>query len=287
MALIPPSFLNTTVALGGPSQDGTIQYTATGFIYGHPTGITDDSGNKRYSLFLVTNQHVLEGAARRNTTFHARFNRPMGSEASIYEIGLKDGNGSSLWTVHPDKDADVAVTRINYDKLHADGIEFSWFPGDEAALTLCQARASEISEGDGIFVLGFPLGQAGDERNYTIVRQGILARVQDWLKGDARSFLIDASIFPGNSGGPVLLKPELASIRGTQSHDRCVLIGMVSSYLPYRETAVSLQTERPRMTFEENSGLGVVMPHDVIQETIEAAVDKLRTVEQVGPDPRG
>ena len=123
--------------------------------------------------------------------------------------------------------------------------------------------------------MGFPLGEAGDERNYVIVRQGIIARVKHWLKGNARTFLIDASIFPGNSGGPVLLKPESTSIQGTKSNDRCVLIGMVSSYLPYREVAVSTQTGHTRMIFEENSGLGVVVPHDVIQETIKIAVEKL------------
>ena len=272
MALIPPIFLNTTVALGGPSEDGTIQYFATGFIYGFPSGETDETGSKRYWLFLITNKHVLERATKRFTMFHARFNRPMGSGANIYQIPLKEVDGSTRWAVHPD--ADVAVVRISSSRLHTDEIEFSWFAADDHALTLEQAQNSEVSEGDGVFILGFPLGEAGDERNYTIVRQGIIARIQDWLKGDARTFLIDASIFPGNSGGPVLLKPELARIQGTKSHDRCVLIGMVSSYLPYRETAVSLQTERPRMIFEENSGLGVVVPHDVIQETIEAAVEK-------------
>ena len=268
MALIPPIFLNTTVALGGPSEDGTIQYFATGFIYGFPTGETDETGSKRYWLFLVTNKHVLERAAKRFTKFHARFNRPTGSGAKVYLISLTAPDGSTLWTVHPDPDADVTVTLVNPNLLRADGIEFTWFSDDEQALTLEQARTSEISEGDGVFVLGFPLGQAGEERNYVIVRQGIIARVQDWLKDNARTFLVDASVFPGNSGGPVLLKPELASIKGTKSHDRCVLIGMVSSYLPYQETAVSLQTERPRMIFEENSGLGVVVPIDVIQETI-------------------
>ena len=147
-------------------------------------------------------------------------------------------------------------------------------------LTLDQAREIEVSEGDGVFVLGFPLGEAGKERNYAVVRQGIVARVQDWLKGNAQTFLIDASIFPGNSGGPVLLKPEIVSIQGTKRNDRCGLIGMVSSYLTYKEIAISQQTERPRMIFEENSGLAVVVPHNVIQETIQAAVDKLNPVEQ-------
>lgn len=49
----------------------------------------------------------------------------------------------------------------------------------------------------------------------------------------------------------------------------------LSSYLPYQEIAVSQQTGRPRMIFEENSGLGVVVPCDIINETVEIAIDKL------------
>ena len=50
---------------------------------------------------------------------------------------------------------------------------------------------------------------------------------------------------------------------------------MVSSYLPYQEIAVSMQTERPRMIFEENSGAAGVVPHDLIEGTVKLAADKL------------
>ena len=277
MALIPPRYLDTVVALGGPSQDGNIRYTATGFLYGYPTGQTDAEGTRQYWICLVTNRHVFQKALQRNTGLQARFNRRIGAGAYIYPLPLNEPDGSASWIVHPDPDVDVAVLPVSPNQLKQDGIEFAWFQSDTHTFTLDEARTSQVSEGDGVFVLGFPLGEAGDERNYAIVRQGIIARAQDWLKGDARTFLIDASIFPGNSGGPVLLKPELASIEGTKSNSKCGLIGMVSSYLPYQEIAVSTQTDRPRMIFEENSGLGIVVPHDLIQETVEIAVDK-------GPD---
>ncbi len=275
MALIPPSFLNTVVALGSPSQDEDIQYTATGFLYGFPNGKTDRNSVSQYWIYLVTNRHVFQKAFERNTGLLARFNRPMGAGANLYPLPLRRPDRSVSWTVHPNSDVDVAVLRINPNKLKQDGIEFAWFPSDKHTFTLDQARTSGISEGDGVFILGFPLGQAGDERNYAIVRQGIIARAQDWLKGDSRTFLIDASIFPGNSGGPVLLKPEITFIQGTKSNNRCGLIGMVSNYLPYQEIAVSTQTGRPRMIFEENSGLGRVVPHDLIQETVKIATDQL------------
>ena len=42
MALIPPVFLNSVVALGEQSPDGTMKSNATGFLYGHPAGSVDE-----------------------------------------------------------------------------------------------------------------------------------------------------------------------------------------------------------------------------------------------------
>lgn len=274
MALLPPRFLNTVVALGYPSQDGKIQYSATGFLYGYPTGDTNEEGSILYYIYLVTNRHVFQSAFDGRGELRVRLNKPDGSGANIYPVSVRGHDDSPSWTVHPSADVDVAVVRLNVGKLQQDGVELSWFAADKQTFTLDQIKTVQIAEGDGVFVLGFPLGEAGTERNYTIVRQGIIARAQDWLSGATNTFLIDASIFPGNSGGPVLLKPELASVEGTKSNNRCMLIGMVSSYLPYREIAVSQQTGRQRMLFEENSGLGVVVPHDMIAETVKVEFEK-------------
>ena len=270
MALFPPIFLDTVVALGVPLPEGKVQYIATGFLYGQATEKTDENGSVLCRLALVTNRHVCE----KPTELKVRFNRPIGTSASVYAIPFEAG----LWTVHPE--ADVAVMIIDAEKLHADGIEFNFFTDNLHTVPLEQARDLQISEGDGVFVLGFPLGLAGEERNYGIVRQGIIARVQDWLRGDSKEFLIDASIFPGNSGGPVLTKPETTAIQGTKFNNQCRLIGMVSSYLAHREIAVSEQTGRRRMIFEENSGLGVVVPVDQIQETITLALKNIEMREQ-------
>jgi S1-C subfamily serine protease len=84
-----------------------------------------------------------------------------------------------------------------------------------------------------------------------------------------QTFLVDAFVFPGNSGGPVVSKPEALSIEGTKSQNAAYLIGIVQSYVPYQDLAVSLQTKRPRVVFEENSGLAAVHPVDLIEETIQ------------------
>ena len=135
MALIPPSFLDSVVALGMQSQDKKVQFMGTGFMYGHPTGETNDKG-PTYWTFLVTNRHVVAKAAERGSTIHARFNRPMGSESHTYPLPLKEPDGSLSWTTH--EKADIAVLQMNADMLQADGIHLFESTGMVGQVSPCR-----------------------------------------------------------------------------------------------------------------------------------------------------
>ena len=164
---------------------------------------------------------------------------------------------------------------VDADVWHRDQAATSPITND---LSLSVARAAEIgvSEGDGVFAIGFPLSLVGyEDQIFPIVRQGCIARIQDWLSGRARRILIDANIFPGNSGGPVFLRPTAMASAGANANDVAYLIGMVSGYIPYREVAVSPQTNQARVVFEENSGIAEIVPSDAILETIQIAVQRL------------
>ena len=156
--------------------------------------------------------------------------------------------------------------------LRNDGIKAEFFPADQTAVGIAKAKDIGVSEGDAVFVLGFPLQLVGGERNFVIVRQGIIARISDALVGSSKTFLVDTFIFPGNSGGPVVLKAEIGSIMGTKAHNDALLVGLVSSFQTYQEVAVSQQTGRPRIMFEENAGLANVVPVDQIEAAIAEAL---------------
>lgn len=258
MALIPPFFLDSVVAIGFMAPDGTVQYQATGFLLGRGLGTKDVNGDKLYGVFLVTNRHVFEGQQQAKI----RFNPAAGGPAKVYDLDLVDTSGAPSWKRHQDPGVDIAVQSINVGLLKKDAIQYAFFAEDQHILDGKKAVELGLAEGDGVFVLGFPMGLVGEERNYVIVRQGAIARVQDALAGKTQNFLIDAPIFPGNSGGPVVSRPEMISIEGTKSLSSAYLIGVVSSYVPYQDIAVSQQTKRPRIIFEENSGLATVVPVD-------------------------
>ena len=148
----------------------------------------------------------------------------------------------------------------------------SWFLSNQHVYFREELEKVGFMEGDEVYTLGFPLGLAGDGRNYVIVRQGIVARIRDWYDGQSNTILVDAFVYPGNSGGPVIAKPTMFSYTETRPYPK--LIGMVSGYVPYQDFARSDQTGKVVSVSTENSGLAEVVPIDKVNETIADVLER-------------
>ena len=90
------------------------------------------------------------------------------------------------------------------------------------------------------------------------------------------SFYIDGFAFPGNSGSPVFILTSPAEYK-------VKFAGIIGSYLPYQEAAISKQTGRTRIIFEENTGLSIVWSVKFLEEIIKSKefqqqLDKLSKV---------
>lgn len=124
---------------------------------------------------------------------------------------------------------------------------------------------ADLQVGANLLVLGFPLGLRSPEHPNPIARRGMVAR------SDRDRLIADALIFPGNSGGPVVYTPPLKVGSGMTSpfvnEER--LAGLAISYETHKEIAESTQTKKPRVLFEENSGLASIEPADAILELLE------------------
>jgi hypothetical protein len=269
--LLPIDYLNSVVAIGTDGDDGSRNWVGSGVFYAKKT--TDD----RYFHFLVTNKHVIDPLA----SAYVRVNPRADGPAIEAELGLRGDDGSPFWFAHPDSEVDLAVTPIVLEYLEVNGLETYFLDTDEA-MSLAQMRERRVSEGDALFVLGFPMGIVGDERSRVIARTGCLARIQDTLSGARKTFLIDSAVYPGNSGGAVILSPQTTSVHPEAPPiGEALLIGIVAAYVPYTDVAISVQTQRPRIAFEENSGLAEVYPVDFIEDLI----DLVPTVPETEPAP--
>jgi len=269
MALLPPFMLDAVTAIGVGDDATKRVWVGTGFLYGHFDKKLDET-TKSYNVFLVTNKHVLKGRKR----IYLKFNSANDPTSKDYPVDLLSRNGKERWVGHSQLSVDVAVMPINANALKEELMKYAFIQSDAHVSSISAMKALGVTEGARVFVLGFPMGLVDKVRQYVICRSGCLARVRDLLEGLTEDFMVDATVFPGNSGGPVVLQPEIAAIAGTTPITNANLIGVVKSYVPYHDVAVSQQTGTPRVIFEENSGLAAVEPVDHITETIALALKR-------------
>jgi hypothetical protein len=283
--------INSVVALGvmantsPPGKPSKLEWVTlgTGFFYGYKVKDDPDPAKRRYAVYLVTAGHVIsafrasQSASGSPVTLAARINSNDPTEpARMFSMPDHSPEGAATWFFHPKSDPsapdaadyDIAAAQVNGDEVSKLGAGV--ILNDTATADTSKLKDIGVAAGDGVFVLGFPMDLAGEQRNYVIVREGIIARVAELLDKRSGTFLLDSFVFPGNSGSPVILKPEITAIQGTTVHGSAFLIGVVIDYRPYTDVATSQQTHQPRVVFEENSGLADVVPLDRVNEAIAA-----------------
>jgi V8-like Glu-specific endopeptidase len=214
-------------------------------------------------LYIVTNEHI----AKINGLY-IRFNVKSAANRNLrYSIDRMINYSNAPWLVALNSDV-ATVLLVDYPE-----VENSKDTIDVKPMGVSLFKYWDyVNEGDDIYILGFPIGIGAKAHYSPVYRSGIIS-----LKENKNEFLIDANIFPGNSGGPVFMKPSIFDYR-SQSLGITVpgyFIGIVSSYIPYRDVAISEQTQRPRIIFEENSGLAIVYSTDVILNLLNQYNEKI------------
>lgn len=163
------------------------------------------------------------------------------------------------WVFHENEDVDIAIIPFRLDP-QSDDIETI-----HEALFLGTDKLSELYD---VFFLSYQPGLEPVNRIAPIIRSGTISVIND-----DRTFYIDGFAFPGNSGSPVFLKLATRFEKGRMSIESELggnFIGVIGEYLPYLEAAVSTQTGRTRVVFEENTGLSKVWSVGFIQDILES-----------------
>ena len=246
----------TIIFLGKTTAEGKIQFYATGFLV------------EIQNIFhLVTAKHVLVDPKTGEFTdsgMLAFFNLKEAKIGSRTIDELKEHLAVN-WIFHENKDVDIAIIPFGLNPQQDD---VKTIP---EKLFLSTDRLFELYD---VFFLSYQPGIQPGKRISPVIRSGTIS-----LINDDQTFYIDASAFPGNSGSPVFLKPSPIrcdeggiSIGGDQLGGK--FVGIIGEYLPYQEVAISSQTGRPRVVFEENTGLSKVWSVSFIKETTESSAFK-------------
>ena len=266
LALIPDHYLKAVLSIGIRKQDGTIGWFGTGFM------IIKKVGEKQYRPFLVTNKHVLFG----KQSVVIRLQKKDSDQLVTIDVSVAK-NGEKLYSVHPDDKVDIAVMTLVGSYFDQNNLKLAAFEIDNAALDSSQYVNEGGSEGSGVYMLGFPMGLVEVDSNMPICRSGCVARITQSEIERTKNFLLDIQNFPGNSGSPVISKPELVSVGDTKALGKSVLIGIIHSYIPYRETLINSQTKETVEIRSENSGLASANPVEYIRETMDIEMQRVVT----------
>lgn len=232
--------INATVQLEQSQGDGT-RTVGTGFLVQAPT----PDGKPR--VVLVTAAHVFE----RMPGLEARIGYRVKNEQGVWRyapqtIPIHVGS-LPMWTRHPTQDV-AAISITAPPEFARAAIPLSWLAGDDTF------DGYAIGPGDEMMALGFPRGLSANSAGFPILRSG---RVASYPLTPARSFptfLLDFSVFPGNSGGPVFMAQGARRRPGaTESSEVQFVAGLLTQQ-------VELNSERLE--------IGIVTHARFVRETI-------------------
>jgi len=154
-------------------------------------------------LLLVTNKHMVKDWK----TISFKINKADEQREPILGDAVQitlDNTPTQKWIEHPDVDLCVFAIGHLIKSIYDSGIELCFrtffkghIPNDETIKGI-----SSIEE---ILMIGYPDAMADEKHNLPIVRRGITATDFKIDYNGNKEFLIDASIFKGSSGSPIVI----------------------------------------------------------------------------------
>lgn len=250
--------------------------SGTGFLVARK--IDEASGR----VFLVTNKHVVneDPRQRQNASALTLFMNIRADNGVIHARATRmplKANGDKLWREHCDPHVDVLAVDVTAIVVGIPQLEKKWATYELFA-TPDVLLEQEITQGEEVVVIGYPLGLAHARTNSPLVRQGMVAtnigerisipiqlRTGGTQQVEVPAFLVDSAVVPGASGSPVVLKPVVG---------RRVKSGLqIGIPAPYLLGIISITTIAPVQvggrTFQTLAGLGVAYDAETVRETIE------------------
>jgi S1-C subfamily serine protease len=183
--------IQATVQLEQPLGDGS-RTVGTGFL------IADKDPDGRPRTILITAGHVFD----RMPSVSAKIGYRVQSKDGAWRydpqtLKIRDGD-HPLWVKHGTRDVAAIVVEAPPEFAKA-AIPLAWLAQDDTF------GKYALGPGDEMMALGFPRGLSANPAGFPILRSGRVASYPLAPATAFPTFLMDFSVFPGNSGGPVFM----------------------------------------------------------------------------------
>lgn len=242
----------------------TSRSTGTGFIINYP------AGNGQIRPVLITNKHVIQGAVEVAFTMPAaeKTGEPArrGTRMTIRNFDTNN------WVGHPDSGVDIGVMFFSpvLDAMSNNNAP-AFYRGFDPQLLVTQDFANSLDAIEDVTMIGYPNGLFDRSSMLPIARRGQTATPIFNDYNDLPAFLIDASVFPGSSGSPVVLYDRgTFTTRDGTTHvgSRMAVLGIVAAVHTRQVNGVVQMLNAGIATFDDMIDLGIVFKASAVQETV-------------------
>lgn len=216
----------------------------TGFFY--MADVTDELGEKRSKMLLISNRHVLgDGSGKVIITLNSRKNDGSPDHGKTLSFVFEGNTLADNYYPHPRDVVDLAcvdVSMLTHTKAYTASISQGFLEKIDYAKTFL---------GSEVLFAGFPANFYDKRNNLPLLRRGILASMPNVDFQGEGSVVIEALVFEGSSGSPVFV----------DSGDRWVLLGVLSQtwegHIPSGDRALL--------------GFGLVIKQRFVKELVDSA----------------
>lgn len=257
-------------ANGDTSRISYFRVIGTGVICGNPDSLVK-------TPILLTAKHVFYSKEKNWDPAVVQIRFSWFSDKSVTEylgvsFALKNKRGKNLWFSHPDESVDLAAIPLIISIEDA---------GRSSVATVnvnIFADKNEVFEGASVLLYGYPGAVGVDYWTKPVMRHGVIAYVNPSQFGK-QPILIDAMIYPGNSGGPVFTVPSGMDRNGSfRVGGRSAFLGIVSK-VARQSIDVEKASSQVELTASDSSGthfksfeymgLGIIEPAERVHELLD------------------
>jgi len=234
--------------------------------------------------YLVTAKHVVEGLSKAGGPAFLRINKGRVGEYNkgVIDVQIPINEG---WLYHAEPDVDLAVlpndaTQTELKSLKVDTYHFLSLKLESLFTARAKAPMWPPGEAEPVIFIAMTTQFQGEEANLPTVRRGHLALVTDEpIKGEyghSQYYVIEAQVYPGNSGAPVWVELTNAETKESGLYALGVL---VFSY-PAAEELMKVKSVENAYY---NLGLSLVVPIEKLAAIVDSKDEKDRRESIKGP----